>query len=167
VGPWNLLICLPCWSLPNSFHSIGCPSEWGLLMMGVLGMNQWSFHSIGCPSEWGRSEGVRRKIYYHRFPFNWVPPRVGPAKLWMKNSKWLLRFVSIQLGAPASGAQVTKLLYKKVPGLRGQGKFPFNWVPQRVGPPGNSPDSWHRKLVSIQLGAPASGALMIRQHSRH
>ena len=60
------------------------------------------FHSIGCPSEWGRLA---------------------------TQPEWKVKPVSIQLVAPASGAELL------IQGAYSNGfLFPFNWLPQRVGP---------------------------------
>ncbi len=61
----------------SSFHSIGIPSEWGLMRILGIGVRTIGFHSIGIPSEWGPSSKV-----------------LGPSAS---------RRVSIQLGSPASG----------------------------------------------------------------
>ncbi len=63
----------------TSFHSIGIPSEWGLMMRAPISNTQpLSFHSIGIPSEWGRTDMDDVQYYTgHKFPFNWDPQRVG------------------------------------------------------------------------------------------
>ena len=116
-------------------------------------------------------------ITTNRFPFNWLPQRVGPETVYVIQrgevlsfhsigcpSEWGRRIffqrpkdtfvVSIQLVAPASGASHLRIPPVVVVW------FPFNWLPQRVGLLSCSHRLGSKITVSIQLVAPASGAFM-------
>ena len=110
-----------------------------------------------------------------------VAPASGAAR--KRHHGDLLRIVSIQLVAPASGALVLQQMIDNPADFM----FPFNWLPQRVGPETvyviqrgevlsfhsiGCPSEWGRRIffqrpkdtfvVSIQLVAPASGASHLR-----
>ena len=99
-----------------------------------MGLKNWttdtshpvsSFHSTDCPSEWGALNESFMLLSSNRFPFNWLPQRVG--LLGRFHERIGLLPVSIQLIAPASGALSE---YLNTNNLQ---LFPFNWLPQRVG----------------------------------
>ncbi len=102
-GEWGLLLkYTPAGLLAMSFHSIGIPGEWGLVNQPRFSPLASGFHSIGIPGEWGLDG--RELLPGHEnywFPFNWDPRRVGTLNLALALGVLLL--------------------------------FPFNWDPRRVG----------------------------------
>ena len=103
VGTWTRLLLIQRF---KGFHSIGFPSEWGLVCnksltgalqrfpfnwfpqrvgtdlnwVTALGGYYNRFHSIGFPSEWGLQALMSPPTLTLLFPFNWFPQRVGTEK---------------------------------------------------------------------------------------
>jgi len=89
------------------------------------------FHLIGFPSEWGAPPAQEPVRSLQKFPFNWVPQRVGSSK-----SSDELFELSISLEFPFNWVPQRVGSYELclLNSFRMQQyKFPFNWVPQRVG----------------------------------
>ncbi len=86
----------------NCFHSIGIPSEWGLIYhLSRPSCRPLSFHSIGIPSEWGLKFELKDVSLTVRFHSIGIPSEWGQRE--NENEKCRHVKVSIQLGSPASG----------------------------------------------------------------
>ena len=113
----------------SSFHSIGCPSEWGprtsnsswkwsRVSIQLVAPASGAISEISCdppidlikfPFNWlpqrvGPWSVLAAYSLKARFPFNWLPQRVGPQ--FEASSQDYDLVVSIQLVAPASGATI-------------------------------------------------------------
>ena len=102
---WGLCVDLPAMDSNFSFHSIVCPSEWGLsCCFSRSFLFPDSFHSIVCPSEWGPGSSLHG-----------TRPRCLCFHSIVCPSEW--------------GPDLPKRLE-----ALNQYLFPFNCLPQRVGP---------------------------------
>ena len=142
------------------FHSIGFPSEWGVVNRHVprggciefpfnwfpqrVGRGNppnvqdqvGCFHSIGFPSEWGVTTMLLLSLAFLiaiLFPFNWFPQRVGSCYRCWQPYRCLIPYVSIQLVSPASGELCSLTIKLKKPSLSFHSiGFPSEWGATRA-----------------------------------
>ena len=80
------------------FHSIGCPSEWGVASIHLDGATYDVFPFNWLPQRVGRDTTAPSKRDRILFPFNWLPQRVGRD---LKITDWIARSRFHSIGCPS------------------------------------------------------------------